>query len=220
MLVSTIVSIILLVNQFHQPQIASPEVLAQRAISLEKRQNDKWVNSVFKENILLTIAYADDQVQETIDWNAVTKPSNYEIVLQPDQVFAFHDSVLPIYKDKSIITTNAHFNYDDGFKSDGYLMGDGVCHLASLMNWVARDAGLLVESPVDHNFAAIPEVPKEFGTSIYFMPGDSNRSARQNLYITNTLPYPVALRFEFDGEMLNFAIIAKTPEKPLLGFNK
>ncbi len=220
MIVPIIVSIILLVNQFHQPQIASPKVLAQRVISLDKRQNDKWVNSVFKENILLTIAYADNQVRGTIDWNAVTKPTNYEIVLQPDQVFAFHDSVLPAYKDKSIITTNAHFNYDDGFKSDGYLMGDGVCHLASLMNWVARDAGLLVQSPVDHNFATIPEVPKEFGTSIYFMPGNTAGSARQNLYITNTFPYPVALRFEFDGEMLTFSIVEKAPEKPLLGFNK
>ena len=97
------------------------------------------------------------------------------------------------------MTTNAHFNYQDGFKSDGYLTGDGVCHLASLMYWAAKDAGLTAYAPTSHDFAIINGVPREYGVSIYSVPDDFDTSARQNLYIQNNLNFPVAFIFNYDG---------------------
>jgi len=95
-----------------------------------------------------------------------------------------------------------HFNYQDGFKSDGYLFGDGVCHLASLMYWVAKDAGLEAVSPVNHNFANVPEVPKEYGVSISFRPNKTYGSALQNLYITNNKKMPISFVLSLTEKIL------------------
>jgi vancomycin resistance protein YoaR len=102
---------------------------------------------------------------------------------------------------------NAHFNYDDGFKSDGYLTGDGVCHLASIIYWAAKDAGLAALAPTNHNFATIPEVPKEYGVAIYYIPGSHDTNAKQNLYITNTFDKPVQFAFAYDGTSLTVKVI-------------
>ena len=123
------------------------------------------------------------------------------------QEFVFHDQILPEYKGSVVRTTNAHFNYQDGFKSDGYLTGDGVCHLASLIYWTAKDAGLEAYAPTDHDFAEIPGVPKEYGVSIYDLPGAFETSARQNLYITNNLDKPVSFIFNYDGSNLTVDVI-------------
>ncbi len=179
---------------------ASAMPLATHSFSLNNRYGNDYVNGVFKDNILLTLKYLDGSVKaaDEISWENIEKPFRYEFTLQPGQIFAFHDKLLPQYAGKVVKTTNAHFNYADGFKSDGFLTGDGVCHLASLIYWVARDAGLDAYSPANHNFAPIPEVPKEFGVSIYAMPGDIAGSAHQNLYITNNKDMPV--RFVFDNK--------------------
>ncbi|MBI1982553.1 MAG: VanW family protein [Candidatus Levybacteria bacterium] len=92
------------------------------------------------------------------------------------------------------------------FRFSGLLYGDGVCHLASLINWVAKDAGLEVQAPVSHDFREIPEIPKEFGTSIYFYPGQKATNAQQNLYITNNLKNPVAFKVHYDGEKLKIEV--------------
>src|SRR6185437_1470018 len=152
-----------------------------------------------KENILLTIAYLFNQQKdgETVHWNTINKSFHYEFILQPHQVFAFHNAVLPQYKNKNIVTTNADFGSDQGYLSDGYLIGDGVCHLASLMNWVAGDANEQVYAPTSHDFAVIPDIAKKYGTAIYYTPAQNAESAKQNLYITNDHDYPVIFSFDY-----------------------
>jgi hypothetical protein len=182
--------------------------LASHEMSLENRYANAYVNDVFKDNILLTLRYLEGSVSEAdrISWESVEKPFKYEFSLKPNDVFAFHDTTLPEYEGSVVKTTNAHFNYQDGFKTDGYLYGDGVCHLASIIYWVAKDAGLEAVSPVNHNFANVPEVPKEYGVSISFRPNETYRSALQNLYITNNKEMPISFVFEYDGENLKVSV--------------
>jgi hypothetical protein len=141
-----------------------------------------------------------------VAWNNVTKPFSYTFSLNPKQTFAFHDDVLPQYKETLVKTTTADFSSDQGFKSDGYLVGDGVCHLASLINWTAKDAGLSVYAPTNHNFAVIPDVPKEYGVAIYDQHNQPSASAEQNLYITNNQDKPVRFTFVYDGKKVNVQI--------------
>lgn len=144
--------------------IAEPQVLATHSLSLTNRYNVPSVNEVFKYNILHTI-----------------ERMGSEFVLKPGEKFAFHGNAFK--------TTNSDFTSAQGFKSDGYLMGDGVCHLASFMNLVALEAGLETYVPKNHDFAAIPDIPRKYGVSIY------STSAQNNLYITNNKSY--SIKFEF-----------------------
>lgn len=177
-------------------------VRAQRSFSLAQRYADPWVNQVFSDNILLTLARMDGKITQN--------PQTFSFTLDPGEVFSFHEDVLDQYKGKIARTTNSHFNYSDGFRTSGALFGDGVCHLASLLYWTAKSAGLEAEAPVNHNFAPIPEVPREYGVSIYYMPGTSAANARQNLYITNTLSDPVRFLFVNDGQTLTIRVIQET----------
>lgn len=186
------------------PPLAPEYVLASHEISLEKRYYP-----VQKENILLNLAYMDGRVtnRSQINWDEVRKPSFYEFKLEPDQTFAFHDDILPQYSGKVTKTTNAHFNFAEGFKSYGYLVGDGVCHLASLMYWTALDAGLKAEAPTNHDFMAIPEIDKKYGVSIYNNPYMWGANARQNLYITNNRDKTVEFKFEYNGDKLKVSVV-------------
>lgn len=166
--------------------LGTSDVRAERSFSLADRYPNPSVNEVFKFNILHTL----DRMSPT-----------YNFTLQPGAVFAFHDTTIPEYKGKVTQTMNAHFNWNEGFKSDGWLVGDGVCHLASLMYQAARDAGLGTAAPTNHNFANIPEVPKEYGVSIF------SGNAQQNLYIENTFDKPVEFAFAFDGTNLTVKVI-------------
>lgn len=183
-------------------------VLAQRQMSLDTRYANKSVNDVFKDNILLTLSYMSGKVKSPadIDWTKVRANSRYELVLQPGEVFAFHNDVLPQYKGKQLKTIVADFGPADGYKSDGYLYGDGVCHFASLIHWAAQDAGLKVLSPVNHDFAHIPEVPRQYGTSIYTTPDNSYTSEMQNLYVENNFDKPVTIVFEYTDPELKVSV--------------
>ena len=183
--------------------------LASRSYSMEARYNVPSVNQVFKDNILLTLKYMDGSVKTKgdISWSEIEKPFHSEFSLNPGEAFAFHDQVLPEYKDSIVKTTNAHFNSTDGFLSDGWLVGDGVCHLASFIHVVALDAGLTSVSLARHDFAKINEVPREFGVSIKYMPGEFANSSRQNLYIINNLDKPVTFEFDYDGTNLTIGVI-------------
>lgn len=178
--------------------------LASRTYSMEERYNVPSVNHVFKDNILLTLKYMDGsvKVKNDISWPDVEKPFHSEFSLNPGEGFAFHDQILPEYKDLIVKTTNSHFDSTGGFISDGYLYGDGVCHLASFIHMVALDAGLTSVSLARHDFAKINEVPREFGVSIKYMPGEFSNSSRQNLYIVNSLDKPVRFNFDYDGTNL------------------
>lgn len=175
-------------------------LLASREMSLSNRHADNFVNEVFKNNILLNLAYLSGQV------NFPTKPFQYEFRLNPNETFAYHEDVKDKYKDSLVKTTNAHFNAAEGFKTDGYLFGDGICHLASLINWVAQDANLEVEAPTNHDFAPIPDVPKKYGVSIYFSPGSKTANALQNLYITNNRSKPIAFKFEYQANKVKISV--------------
>lgn len=221
MFTSTILGLIafLLVNTYPPFFENSPyeTVLASHGISLENRYENAFVNSVFKDNILLNIAYMKGGVDKSqeINWSELVKPFHYQFELKPNETFAFHEDVLPEYQGKIAKTTNAHFNSSEQFKSDGYLVGDGVCHLASLIYWAAKDANLETKAPTSHDFMVIPQIPKEFGVSIYNYPGRSLANAVQNLYITNNTENPVTFKFEYDGENLKVFIILRASRSDL-----
>lgn len=191
----------------NKPQIlgASSAVLASHSISLENRWDNEFVNDVFKDNILLTLFYLDNRVKDKdeIDWEKINQPFKTGFILKPGEEFAFHDKTTKEYSANVVKTTNAHFTGQEGFKSDGHLIGDGVCHLASLMYWAAKDAGLNAYSPSDHNFAPINEVPKEYGVGIL------SPNPLGNLYIVNNLERPVIFSFDFDGQNLTVAVMVE-----------
>lgn len=188
--------------------VSTNKILASQEMSMDYRYRVPSVSKVFKDNILLNIAYLDGRVKSPsdINWTEIDKPFHSEFTLQPDQAFAFHDAVMPQFKDKVVVTTKAHFNAKDGFKSDGYLFGDGVCQLASLINWAARSANLDVTQYTNHDFAAIPEVPKQFGVAIYYDPNSNTKSARENLYIVNNQDKPITFHFDYDGSQLKVSV--------------
>lgn len=175
---------------------AAELVLNQKAISsvsmdLNNRYPVESVSKGFKENILIALGYF------------ITDNPN-GIVLNPGDVFAFHNDVLPEFKDKKIITQESNFGSNTGYKAIAGLYGNGVCHLASLMNEGARQAGLKVNSPTSHSFAKIPGIDAKFGTSI----STRNAGKLQNLYITNDFDFPVQFKFNLDGDNLVFSIVA------------
>jgi len=190
--------------------LPASHVLAQQQYSLADRYPNEFVNRVMADNILLTLSYMRGAGKTSNpDWKEVEKPFIYSLLLKPGEQFAFHDDVLPKYQNNSIKTTNSHFNAQEGFLSDGYLFGDGVCHLASFINYVARHAGLLVDSPTAHEFARIPEISREYGVAIYSSQGKNTGSELQNLYITNNKLKPVNLVFAYKNNALSISVIEK-----------
>lgn len=178
-------------------------ILASHEFSLEKRYYP-----VQKENILLNLAYMNGNVHsaQDINWNEIQKPQTYSFRLNPNESFAYHEDILPEYTNV-VKTTNAHFNATDGFKSYGYLFGDGVCHLASLIYWVALDAGLNTSAPTRHDFMPIPEIDRQYGVSIFNNPFTKGANARQNLYITNNRNKTVEFDFDYNGDKLKVSVM-------------
>lgn len=199
----SVAAIVSVSSQFVTPQVQE-QIISSHEISLEKRYYP-----VQKDNILLNLAYMDGRVtkKEDISWDELQKPFKYEFRLEPNKTFAYHDDVLDEYKDKLVKTTQAHFNAQEGFKTDGYLYGDGVCHLASLIYWVAKDAGLDAKAPVNHDFMNIPEISREYGVSIYSNPTSKGSNSQQNLYVTNNKNNSVILKFEYNGKKLKASVI-------------
>lgn len=203
---------VLALGSLHTMANAQPEhiTLASKTISLENRYGNKWVSDVFKDNILLTLAYTANKQDknEAVDWNKVQKPFTFDLSLKPGETFAFHDSAyLPKYAQSVAKTTNAHFAGQEGFRSSGALMGDGVCHLASLFYWAAKDAGIEAVAPVNHDFATIPDIDRKYGVAIYTDPNSASVSMQQNLYIRNDKAEPITFRVIYDGKDLTVAIL-------------
>jgi hypothetical protein len=198
-----------------QPQVAldqspTPAVkivsLTQKSLNMENRYDDAYVNGVFKDNILLAVHYmaGDIKFKQDIDWSKIESPFTTEFVLNPGEEFAFHEHVLPNYSKNLVKTMNTNFNWAEGYKSDGFLVGDGVCHLASIMYWAALDAGITTYAPSNHNFAKINDVPKEYGVAI------ESPLPMGNLYITNNKDKPLKFRFAFNGDKLNLEILEES----------
>jgi hypothetical protein len=184
------------------------------SFSMENRYENEFVNGVFVDNILLTLNYLDGRVtgKEDIVWEEIQKPSRFEFTLNPGEGFSFHDQVLAEFSDKIVKTTGANFNFQDGFKSSGRLYGDGVCHLASFIHMAALEAGLTSVSLARHDFAKINEVPREFGVSIKYMPGQFANSSRQNLYVINNQENPVTFVFDYDGVNLAVKVVENSSQ--------
>lgn len=199
---------ILTLGQLATP-LTSDHVVSSHEISLDDRYPVKEVSEVFKDNILLNLYYMEDKVKsgKDINWDDVKKPFHYEFRLEPNQTFAFHDDLLPEFSGKVTKTTNAHFNFSEGFKSDGYLFGDGVCHLASLIYWVAKDAHLDALAPTNHDFMNIPEISKEYGVSIFSNPYSKGSHAQQNLYVTNNKGKPISFKFDYSQDKLKVSVV-------------
>lgn len=196
------------VDQLINPK-AEEKILAEYEISLDNRYDNEFVNAVFKDNILLNLSYMQGKQidAKNINWDEIRSNFTYEFRLDPNKAFAFHDDVFDKYRERVMVTTNAHFNSKEGFKTDGYLFGDGVCHLASLINIVAQKASLDVEAPTPHDFAPIPDIPKEYGVSIYSNPYAKGSNSQQNLYITNNKGKPVTFKFEYNGDKVKVSIV-------------
>ncbi len=186
----------------------TPIVLGERSMSLDHRQVNQPLNDIYKDNILLNMAYMRGAVTKgsAVNWDVVRAPFKYEFVLQPGETFAFHDLVSSEYTNV-VKTTNSHFGGEEGYKYDGRLYGMGVCHLASVINWAAKDAALNPVAPTNHDFYAINEIPKEHGVAIYADPGASGVSSKQNLYITNSKDAAVTFKFDFDGDNLKVSVL-------------
>ena len=193
---------------FFPSSYTNVQTLADKQYSLADRYANTYVNNIFDENILLTLAYMRGVAKtgEPVDWGKVKADFTYTMVLQPGKTFAFHDDVLPQYKDSLVATTNTHFDSTQGFVSDGWLVGDGVCHLASFMHVAAEAAGLTVLAPTPHDFAAIPDVSRADGVAIYYTQSDPAASAMENLYITNNFKEPVAFVFTYKNNNLDIRI--------------
>ena len=190
-------------------QLPSPHAYAQHTMPLGDRYPNQSVNEILKDNILLNVAYlkGDIKSNKDINWERVRKPTHFQFILHPNQTFSFHEDILPEYQGKVTITSHSHFNYQDGYKSDGYLYGDGVCHLASLLNWTARDAGLEVKAPTNHDFMPISDIPKEYGVAIFYLPGQTETNAKQNLYITNNKSKDITFDISASSDKVGVQII-------------
>src|SRR3989344_5280618 len=128
---------------------ADIKILGEKQYSMENRYPVKSVNEVMKKNILLNLAYINGTVtkKSDIDWSKITSSFHFEKTLKPGEIFAFHDIVSQEYSGKIAFSSNSNFGSADGYVTDGYLYGDGVCDLASLINWAALSAGLKTEVP-------------------------------------------------------------------------
>lgn len=188
------------------------QTLAQETMNLFTRHKDQWVNGVFADNILLNLHYFKGDIESVkdgkgkIDWEKVREPFKFTLTLEPNQTFVYHQTLLAEFKNKNVLVGESRFLASEGYKSDGYLIGDGVCHLATLFNWAAQGAGLKVKSMVNHDFLPVPEIPREFGTSIFYTPDGSRNSANQNLYITNNFATPVTFNISVSGQMVKIQI--------------
>src|SRR5579863_4003344 len=71
------------VNQQSQGQL-----LAQHDMSLADRYSIASVNSVFRDNILLTLAYLSGTVKNAnqVNWDVLHRPTTYTLILQPGEV--------------------------------------------------------------------------------------------------------------------------------------
>lgn len=79
------------------------------------------------------------------------------------------------------------------------------------MNWVAKDASFYsnnkieVTAKVNHDFAPVPDIPREYGTSIYYSP-DGGNSQNQNLYIKNNSQQEVIFNFSIKDNKVDLKI--------------
>ncbi|MFZ5366582.1 MAG: hypothetical protein ACOZBZ_04905 [Patescibacteria group bacterium] len=205
------------------------QVLAEHTLDLGTRNKNPFVNEVFADNILLALHYFKGDADGfkldpeksgpgNINWEKVREPFESVLVLQAGEIFAFHGFLLREYQGLNVKTGKTKYTHSEGYKTVGGLPGNGVCHLASLINWTAsgaslaldgesRRTGLEVVSKVNHNFLPVPGVPREFGTSIRYSPNGARNSQNQNLYIRNNLGIPITFVFRANSSSVTLMIV-------------
>lgn len=199
--------------QVASAQLVQPaQVIAQKDLNLKTRLPNEFGSSVFADNILLALHYLKGDAQElridqnkplnstNMDWEKIREPFEVSFALEPGQVFAFHGNTLPEFEGKISQTANSRFFIQEGYKSLAGLGGNGVCHLASLIDWTASEANLEVVAKVDHDFYPVPGVPREFGVSI------QSQDKSQNLYIENNLEKPIIFNFVVDSKKVDLRL--------------
>lgn len=201
-----------IIGSIEQTVVVQPknEVIASKSLSLENRHATSSINEIFKKNILLNVAYIGGSVidKNDINWDQITSEVSASFVLKPGETFAYHDHVYPKYEQSLTVAPKTYFNASDGYLFSGFLYGDGVCHLASIINWTAEDAGLEVEVPKLHSIAPIPDIPDEYGVSIYTIEGQKNSGTGNNLYITNNQESDIEFRISYKkGQDLQVEVI-------------
>jgi hypothetical protein len=177
--------------------------VASETLDLKTRSPFPSVNEGFGDNILLSLHYLNGEKFSAgqVNWEEIRKPLKVSFMLGPDQVFAFHDLVLPQYQNPAV-TLNSNFSMKDGYKFVAGLPGSGVCHLATLMTWVAKEAGLEVTALASHDFAPVKGIDRKYGTAIM------SNSATQNLYIKNNSGVPLVFEFMASEDSVVFSILS------------
>jgi hypothetical protein len=174
-------------------------VLAQHQLDLTQRHPTASINQVFVDNILLSLRYLKGSASLPPDWENIRQPFVVSFTLQPGETFAFHPKVPP-KTSKPAVTMNSRFFIQEGYRTAGGIGGNGVCHLASFINWAASQAGLEVKARVNHNFAPVPGIPRQFGTTIFYP------HPAKNLYLKNTLNFPIIFTFQATPQKITLAI--------------
>jgi hypothetical protein len=192
-------------TQSHQAQ----KELGSASMSLDKRMGTSNPENIYKDNILLNLAYLSGKVNkgDSISWSQIREPFILQFDLEPGQRFAYHDIIDSKYNDNVVVTAHTNYGGAEGYKYSEGLYGMGVCHLASLIHWAALNADLESIAPSNHDFYAIPEIDKKYGVAIYASPDAKAASIKQNLYIKNTLDTKVTFKFDFDGDNLKVSIL-------------
>lgn len=191
-------------------------VLSSAFLDLTKRVPDRTVNEIFADNILLNLHYIKGDVADvSIEpirgqnwkpiWEKVREPFAFSITLNPGEVFAFHNYVLPEFEGRKLKASWTQFSSWEGYKTYAGLSGNGVCHLATLINYVATKAGLKVTAPTRHDFFLVNGFDRTFGTSIYYGAGGYTAEV-QNLYIENIFDIPIAFIFSSYGERVGLKV--------------
>lgn len=191
-------------------------ILAQHELDLTTRLPNECGSQVFADNILLALHYLKGDEASfklepeklyhpvNMNWEAIREPFEVSFTLKTGEVFAYHANVLPEFNSPAgglAQTMNSRFFMEEGYKALAGLGGNGVCHLASLMNWVASEAGLEVVAKANHDFYPVPGVPREFGTSI------RSQSPNQNLYIRNGFEVPVRFEFRIEDQTVFLFVV-------------
>ena len=194
-------------SEFHQ-------VISQTKFDLSRRWENEGVSQGFEDNIILALYYLKEPNQEPVKKTPLKHeeieklaPDDFsvEFELKPGQAFAFHNNILPEYQNRVVKTMESQFMTYQGYRVVSGLGGNGVCHLASLINWAASEAGLAVEARADHSFARIEGVPREYWTSIRYSQSGGN-SQNQNLYIVNNQDFTVRFVFKRMGNELELRL--------------
>jgi vancomycin resistance protein YoaR len=136
----------------------------------------------------------------------VREPFEFSLTLEPGELFAFHDELSPEFNGLKTKTGWTQFSVVEGYKVLDGLSGNGVCHLATLINWVSTEAGLAVTAKVNHDFYPVPGIDRKYGTSIVYLPG-AETTRRQNLYVVNTYDKTVTYNFKASAWQVTLEIV-------------